>query len=70
MLYAFYVLALTKFSLVPETGTSSFVESEEIFNLKIEIVTLGLIFYMFHPKGGSRSFYDEMAKINANCCTR
>ena len=70
LLQAFYSMALSEFRLVPETGTSRFVEYEEIFNHIIEIVALGLILDMFHPKRRGRSFYDEMADFNANCCNK
>ena len=70
LLQTFYVLGFVQFRLVPETGTSRFVEYEQIIYHIIEIVALGLILYMFHPKRGGRILYDEMAEVNANCCTR
>ena len=70
LLQAFYVLGFVQFRLVPETGTSRFVENEQIIYHIIEIVALSLILYMFYPKRGGRSFYDKVTEVNANCCTR
>ena len=70
LLQAFYSMILSEFRLVPETGTSFFVEYKEIFNRIVEIVALGLVFDMFHPKRRGRSFNDKMADFNANCCNK